>query len=167
MKLRNQGAMRISGLLLSVKRFTYGLWNSLNTSLHDSTGPYTAAWLVSWPILEKDELPLRWEDASGTEYVHIGVVRHLKDTNGLADSVGSPLDGIDVLAPRVMVLVCTRDAKVNLALDWSINLDTRHLWSGHAEVIAAWDAIMSGWRWEIVRGEACNSLERRKKFVRR
>ena len=121
-------------------------------SLHDSTGPYAAAWLVSWPILGNDDLPLRWEDGSGTEYVHF------RDTR---------LEGVDGLAPRVVVLVCTRDVKVNVDLDWTIDLDPKHLQGGHVEVIAAWDAITSGWRWQVVHGEVCNSLVRGRKFVGR
>ncbi|KFZ17534.1 hypothetical protein V501_01671 [Pseudogymnoascus sp. VKM F-4519 (FW-2642)] len=136
-------------------------------SLHKNTGPYTAAWLVSWPIQGKDDLPLQWEDALGTEYVHIGVAGHLRDTKKLADTIGMPLDGLEGLALTAVALVCTRDAKVNVDLDWTIDLDLRHLWGGHAEVIAAWDAIASGWRWEVVRGEGCNLLGRRKEFAGR
>ncbi|KFY68441.1 hypothetical protein V496_01063 [Pseudogymnoascus sp. VKM F-4515 (FW-2607)] len=134
-------------------------------SFHNNTGPYTAAWLVSWPIQGKDDLPLRWEDPSGTEYMNIGVAGHLRDSNKLADVVGLPLDALKGSALTAVVLICTRDTKVNMDLDWAIDIDLRHLWGGHAEVIASWDAIASGWRWEVVRGEACNLLGRREKFA--
>ncbi|KFZ03362.1 hypothetical protein V501_09382 [Pseudogymnoascus sp. VKM F-4519 (FW-2642)] len=163
MRPKQQGGTRIRGFLLSVKRLTCGLWNRSKLSLHDNTGPYAAAWLVSWQIPRKDDLPLRWEDGSGTDYVQIGVVKHLRGTRLYprpADAIGFPLEGVDGLAQGVVVLVCTRDAKVNMDLDWTIDLDLRHLWGGHAEVIAAWDAINSGWKWQVVHGEACNSLRR-------
>ena len=90
--------------------------------------------------------------------MRIGVVGNLRDTNGQADAVGFPPNSVDGL--RVVVLVCTRDAKVNVDLDWTIDLDLRHLWGGHAEVIAAWDSINSGWIWQVIHGEGCNSLAR-------
>lgn len=170
MRLEKHGGTWIRGFLISLKRLTSGLWNRSKLSLHDNTGPYAAAWLVTWPISGKDDLPLRWEDGSGTDYVQTGVLKHLCDTRlypSPAGAVGSPLDGVDGLAPGVVVLVCTRDAKVNMDLDWTLDLDPRHLWGGHAEVIAAWDAINSGWRWQVVHGEVCNSLARQQKFVER
>jgi hypothetical protein len=104
-----------------------------NMSLNDSTGPYTTAWLVSWPIPGKDDVPLRWEKGLGSDYVHQGVVRHLTDT-GLyhrgADAIGFLLESVDGLALKAVVLVCTRDATINVDMDWTINLDPMHLWGG-------------------------------------
>lgn len=141
MNLQNQKSTRIRGLLLSLKRLTRRLWNRSNRSnISDRTGPYVAAWLVSWPIPGKDDVPLRWEDGSGLDYVHRGIVQYLTDT-GLyhrgADAVGFLLESEDGLAPRVVALVCTRDAKTNVDMNWTIDLDVRHRWGGHAEVIAA------------------------------